>query len=433
MRVMEKKPLRIDEYICIGSTDYAGEFQSKSIWISAFPRDMGYWRSRASKENLEHLGLFLSGMPMLEADNTLIIEVPKFMADDAEEKKRMVEAAFGIGNGGQILFTLPTEVNGLKIHIAVDPKSVSVSDGGRTVKICFNTEITLLEPFSGIPAEELKRGFFYSNKNDRFFRVLRVLTEAPDSLDFCRKQIYGNYTEFGLTQEDADCDFFVIQKSADSVVARRKLLLEHYPHLIMDVKPLLRLAKVFGYSKAADDDSDYRGFFSKRGSFGYFGNVPGTTYGLMRRRSETSLKDFAEQAKNDSIALRKCLQQIESIEEEMATLLKVDYPKWCSMTKQLKTLKETHMDAVVHLRIRYEDFMNDRRVKSLKQQMTQDIEELDSVWRFVTEKLVPQVKPGEATYDTICRYVYGQISMDPLMFCDSSTGPFQSFARSLLV
>lgn len=384
-----KELFQIKDYIRISSTDYLAEFKDKLIHFEKPSRDVKYWSRNCHSHDADIFRKFLDGVNLQIHSNELTVELPKELVGQIDDAEKMVQ-----------FIPLPQKIlDCYKITVQVVPDSVRWKAEGRCIKIQFSTQVSLDSPITRFEEKELRRGVWCCATNA--LKVVREIMLDPDNVEYF----------------SAAHDSYLIRKSMDESVQRRKFYLMYHDYARPTERGLESVAKNFSSGIVFPEEMDFplggKGYRFEKHPYSYSPYVRFSGYRIDAYGSFKSGEDARLYLQSLEVALRMSLDAVDAHQEG-----------------RLDLQFEIHEGTFTF-------FVDERELKTskiaeLKKELRFRAENIRSILEFLTKELEVEKTPEKSMEEILLDYIFYKIWLDPLSYTDDSVGPFRKYALQLV-
>lgn len=421
---------QIKDYIKINSTDYEMEFMDKFIHFEAPSRDVRFWERNRKKPIAERFRRWLSGETLLIDDNSLTVELPKELVGNEEEIRRMVDVAIGGNDVYQGALPTPDQLlHYYHTEVRLVSGSARWTTSGRCVNITFSTTVAVKGAVSRLTQRELEYGLKdWSVRDNTVFRILQEMVLNPDGVEY----VHGSHGNF------------LIKKSMDENIQRRKFALLYDYLFIPDERNLVRLARIFSPASAAlllKKDA----LVSQRYAFGLGYRFEKKEHKYQRSFSDgyysfscdlpfTLVDDYVRYYESLKDAFGKSL---ETVVRKKESLKDVPLPKNFIRESSLEVFRFDLYKGSFELQLDPREFFKSHIfskpliIDSLVEELKERLGNASAILDFLQRCIVKQAEPGKKLKDALCDCAFEKIWLDPLSYC-SGSGDFVKFAQGLV-
>lgn len=405
-----KNLFKIVDYVKVNSSDYANEVREMLIHFGKPSKELLYWRRCKDSAIIDMMRKWFWGETFVINDNRLTIEVPRDLDCD-EEKGCLVEAVFGEGAAASGVLPLPTTLyDSLDVDVRLIPGSVKWTSGARTATVCFSTTVRLCSRIPRYSLQELENGISCEKGGPwATFRLIQEIVLNSRELDFFRDD-YGYQ--------------FVILKSLDEKVLRKKFSLQKKRQVEWSKEKLFRIASLFAPQLIPESLRDMPSdnvFATRYEKIRHVFFSSGNLYSIQSRfwHHQEGKSDFLTQAPSLRDTFRSCAK---FLDEEIRKKLECgEFGAYTPNRKKNRIIKKQFGKLELELD-RFDFDVSD--LESLIAELNRLADGLQVCLDFIEQEL----SDGKLLED----YVYEKILLDPISYTGFDAEPFRDFALSLV-
>lgn len=389
-----EKLFRIKDYIGVTSANFMEELKGKFIHFDEPSKDVRYWKKNCKSAAADILRKWFSCETLLVDDNELSLELPRQMAYDEEMVLQLVE------NGRQALyrgaFPFPKVVYRFAdINVQFLPGSFYWKVEGRVLTLFFSTKVTLLRPVPRLSASLLENGVkYHCGQIYNLVQMLQEIVTTPNEVEFFR----------------AGENYYLLKKSNEEKVARRKYELLYGHVLKYDNENIFNIAKIFApdyFEKIFSGITDVRP--KRRKSYFLYSPLKDNFYSVFDQNVPESTLSYLEYLDELNATLKKCIEKISGVTNYInigAARKSWNFEFPFSGGKVVLCIDSPH------------------DCSEILSEIQQRIRLNSAVSKFLWECVGPDV--------SLCDYTFNKIKLDPILYTGPESGSFSSAGLSMI-
>lgn len=436
-----KELFQLRDYIKINSSDFKKEIAIQSLRFEKPSYDFRYWEKNIKTKDADLFKKWFEGKTLRIDSNELTVEFSKELAGNSDEKIRLYEYIFSDDGIKNHVLPLPKDIYDLiNIDVQIVPGSATYNFKGRTIVIRFSTLIKIHGNYTAKAKYDLKQGISCTNTRDfdSFSAIYQVLSNS-DGIEFF----------------DGENGRYVIEKSMDEDICRRKFQLMYRSALEVTLPNLLRIAYIFAPGYAPKKASNFLsektrnafGFINHDFDAGFIGfhffGEPRPRHSFFRAEKYSyfdfkvhpqtfTAKEYASNLKKLGEYFDKCEIEVAKAIEDTNGLIETKDPRFGTVleTKKLTSNRKiTFGDDSCYaiLLLSKHDFHDNGS------QMLEEIRSMNQIIHGVQKFLEKEIVPSADSHgDFISEYAFKKITLDPILYSDDAAWEFSRYAKTLI-